>query len=338
MLGFWLAQSPETIHRWLNVGRDQASRGQLRRAEWTLAQVVRYAEPAPTPFFELARVQSERGKLDSAKLNLTRALELKPDFYLCRRLFFEICRREYWTVTAPLLARAEARLQEEDTPEVHLRYIHLLLCQALFSQLRYEIGRLDEEAYDLAVFDRLEERVSGGPGDRLGKKLLSDLATARLILEQLPAQLELLEQRRPQNRHRRARVKLRGGKERTVIGLRDCDDTINYQLEVVTGGLLAFVPFQRIVSLKIGARSDWMDGTVTLESGETHRVVFPLTYFGSRESTLDEVRRGEFTILQSLYGTTRVGIGRRLLTGVDPDTGETVTFGFHEMETITFED
>ena len=96
MLQPWIAGSPENQEWMTRLGQRLLEGGHAWAAEWALTQVVSHGTPSPILYYELGRSQQKRGRLAQARTSLRQSLELKSNFYLCRRLLFDLCRQLYW--------------------------------------------------------------------------------------------------------------------------------------------------------------------------------------------------------------------------------------------------
>jgi hypothetical protein len=338
MLGLIFARSPIAIQRLTAIGREYESQGHYRRAEWIFRRVVRLGPPSSTAYFDLGRILTRRGKLDDAKRNYALSLELKPDFYLCRINFFETCRQEYWTFNAPALAQIEQQLTtDEATPELHLRRLHLLLSGGLFQQMRFEVARLDYDDLDTSVYDRLFASQHAMKGSaRAQRRLATLLAQTQGLFERLEAELATIRGLFPGAETRRVRLLLRKKPPIDLVGLRDSDDLIGYHLEVISGGKLSFLGWDRIRRVDLGLHSEFIEASLELTDAAQLKVVVPSIYYGSQQSTLPELQRGEFTIFKDLYRGIQLGVGRRVFSGRNAENGEPVAVGIHEVRAIEF--
>ena len=338
MLGLIFARSPSALQRLTATGREYESQGHLRRAEWAYSRVVELGSPSSTAYFDLGRIQTRRGNLAEAKRNYARCLELKPDFYLCRVNFFETCRQEYWTYHPAVLVQVEQRLAgPESTTELRMRRMHLLLSGGMFQQMRFEVSRLDFDDLDTSVYDRLVATQAAlkktGREERAFARRLEE--TCRQF-ERLKGELTELQPLFALAAKRRVRVHLRKRPPVNLVGLRDTDDLIGHHLEIISGGRLSFLGLERIRRIEFGLHGEFIETALEMWDGSRLTVVVPGLYYGSQQSTLPELQRGEFSMFKDVYQGIQVGVGRRVMCGIDVENLQNVAIGIHEIQTIEF--
>lgn len=329
MLQLLIAGSEERQAFLTGLGRRLVREGHLRSARFVLGALAAYGEPSPTLFYELGQCQASLGRLEEARASLRRGLDLKPNFYLCRRALLDLCRRQYW---APPLADAPSALPGAEP----LAEAHATLRGALFPELAHEIPRVDDDNLDRSIAERLRQRLDAGQDGPRSRALLAQLEASEAMLTRLEAALAAAAQASPSAR-RRAVVVTRGGEEIPVRGLHDADDLIGYHLEVISSDRLSFIPLEAIQALRFGPRAEYLDAVIEGADGGEMEVAVPLGYHGSHQSPRDAIREAEITVLQRLVGGLHVGLGRRSFLGADEATGEIRAISAYEIERIRFD-
>lgn len=334
----WLSHSPRALE-WLELrAQSLEQRGWLRASEWLLARVALGQPPQARRWYQLARLQDSRGRLPEARRSYAQALELKPDFYLCRVGFFELCRQDYWTFQPTLLTALEgASLEEDGQKEALLRRYHLLLADALDRAVLEELARADDPELEVPVL----ERIQLGTHERhlaMRERLRREASLEKTLRRLDEAELlhTTLEAQAHHARTQWARVVRRKRSPLVIQGLRDSDDRVGYALELISGGKLAFVGFDKLHRIQLGQVSDFTEATVELAAGEGLECVVPSTYYGSRISASREIQRGELTLFKQLRPWLKLGAGRRVFVGTLAETGDPVVVAFHEVLSIEF--
>lgn len=375
MLGMFFSRSPAALE-WLSaVGQEYENRGFLRGAEWIFRQVVRTGGPSSKAYYHLGRVLYRRGRLEEARHSYARSLEIKPDFYLCRLGFFELCRQEYWRfvptvpnapvpgVPAPTPLDVSPATPSEGTddpafspplsgfevppgsrpvpsmegPETRLRQLHQHVAEGILPLMRSELARLDEGDVEISIYDRL--LASQGIlklSKRQARLQAQQLERAGEAFEQARHTLQALQPSFEASRGRVARITPRKKPPFEVVGLRDSDDLVSYHLEYISGGQLTFIALDKVRSVEFGLTSEFTEATLRLIDGTMLRVVMPSLYYGSLDSGHPELQRGEFTLFKELFPGIRVGIGRRVFTCARRYTAEPMALAFQDIQKLEF--
>jgi len=338
LIGLLFTRSPSSAALWEAKGRDYESQGHLARAEWAFKRALFLGMESSTAYYHLARVQDLRGRLEDAKLNYVRSLELKPDFYLCRIKFFEMCRLEYWRARPGLLEQVERQLEKQEAaPELHFRRLHLLVSDGLFQQMRFEVARQDYDDLDHSVFERLCSAKTSMRGTRRARdKYERNLNRTRKLFDVLEQELEEFTRFTEGAILQRAKLTLRSGRQLELDGLRDGDDLIGHHLEVISGGKLSFLGLERVKRIEFGLHSEFIETRLELRDGSKRHVVMPSIYYGSDQSTHTELQHGGYTIFKDVYRGIQMGVGRRVLKGRGGPEDAWVAVGIHEIRAIEF--
>lgn len=137
-----------------------AARKDFDHALSDLNRACELAPSQPENFYELARVQADRGKPDMALKNLDRAIQLKPDY------------------VDALLARVRLRLKRHLDVGNDLPTLEKLIAPA--DELRFELAQLYEDTgnYSAAV-RQLDAWIDARPNDTLTSEALNARCWAR---------------------------------------------------------------------------------------------------------------------------------------------------------------
>lgn len=339
VLGLFVSRSPAALE-WLSaVGQEYERRGFLRASEWMFRQVVRMGGPSSKANYHLGRVLAQRGKFEEAKRSYALSLELKPDFYLCRLGFFELCRRQYWTSDEGKRVQLAQRQRQAPQDEgLKLAWLHQLLAAGLTPLMRAELARLEEVEVETSIYDRLQASTAVIPVPRrVAQEQAEQLERSQVQLEEARQVLQGLQPQWLARSALKLKLFFRKQPPLTMVAPRDGDDTLGPHLEVISGGLLSFIPFDTLAQVELGLTSEFTEATLTYRDGDVQRVVVPTLYFGSLESGHAELARGEYTLFKELYPGIRLGIGRKVLTGRKPYTGAVVAVPLQDVLRIELE-
>ncbi len=332
---------PNSIALWLAAwGRELETSGHLLWAEWIFRQVTRRGPPSSTAYYLLGRIQTRRGKLTEGKESFAKGLVIKPDFYHCRVGFFGACREEYWQGSRSPRWRLGRKAQPAaDLSALSLGELHRLVSRSLPILVWYEIARFDnEEDMDLSVIDSLtamQRRMKG----RSARALRRQLEEAREVLDRVVEAIRGLEAADAgDGAPLDAVVTQRDQTQRLFRGFRDGDDLVGRHLEIIHDGKMEFLPFQAVREVRFGRYGEFTDVDIRTREGRTFKAVIPTLYYGSRFSSMLDLRQGNVSMFKELYRGIQVGVGRRVFRGTHPETGGTEAVGIHEIEAIEFVD